>query len=192
MFPRYYTIILNIQTDSYFSSLCDLENCPSCYYHIYPRRSPGIYFLYMIFNPVFLWALSAFYIGVYIYFRALNPCVYLSPGVYMSPAFIQINMVYFWWYQYTNMCTNSHSLQRTQWYRWPPYWWRQSPPHQVVSSSSSPEDYLLWRARLPTPAHIRVCQNRTPQSESMLVSVQSVNTKILRMYMWRQSMSNVS
>ena len=29
-----------------------------------------------------------------IYFRVLNPCVYLGPGIYMSPAFIQINMVY--------------------------------------------------------------------------------------------------
>ena len=31
---------------------------------------------------------------VFICFRALNPCIYLSPGVYMSPAFIQINTVY--------------------------------------------------------------------------------------------------
>ena len=29
-----------------------------------------------------------------IYFRVLNPCVYLGPGVYISPAFIWINMVH--------------------------------------------------------------------------------------------------
>ena len=27
-------------------------------------------------------------------FRVLNPCVYLGPGVYMNPVFIQINTVY--------------------------------------------------------------------------------------------------
>ena len=28
-----------------------------------------------------------------IYFTALNPCVYLGPGIYMSPTFIKINIV---------------------------------------------------------------------------------------------------
>ena len=34
------------------------------------------------------------FIQASIYFRVLNPCVYLGPGVYMSPAFIEIITVY--------------------------------------------------------------------------------------------------
>ena len=30
-----------------------------------------------------------------IYFRVLSPCIYLGPGIYMSPAFIWINTVLF-------------------------------------------------------------------------------------------------
>ena len=48
---------------------------------------------------------SAFYIcrHLYIYFRVLNPYVYLGPGVYTSPAFIWINTVCT-----AVLCTHSH------------------------------------------------------------------------------------
>ena len=71
-------------------------------YRIYLYRNPGVYFLKMIVDKAFIWALSVFYIGVCL-LRVLNPCVYLGPGVYISPTFIRINTVHT--YKYSYICT---------------------------------------------------------------------------------------
>ena len=54
----------------------------------------------MIFNLAFIQALSALYISVYLLYSA-EPCIYSGPGIYISPAFIWMNMVMI------NLCTNS-------------------------------------------------------------------------------------
>ena len=61
-------------------------------YRIYPNRSPGVYFLYMVIDQALYEPLLHF-TWAFISFRVLNPCVYLGPGVCMSPASIRINMV---------------------------------------------------------------------------------------------------
>ena len=66
----------------------------------YLNRSPGIYFLWMIFNLAFIQALSALYISVGLLYSA-ESCISSGPGIYISPAFIWINMVL------VNLCTNS-------------------------------------------------------------------------------------
>ena len=60
-------------------------------YRIYPNRSSRCLFPINDFN-LDLYEPFLHFTQVFIYFRALNPCVSLSPDIYMGLAFIWISM----------------------------------------------------------------------------------------------------
>ena len=75
--------------------LVDDQATKHCSFIIFIRVKVWAFISYNGFDQAFIWDLSA----LYIYLRVLNRCVYSGPGVYISPAFIRINMVI-----YFNVC----------------------------------------------------------------------------------------
>ena len=55
-----------LENVDYQHTLNTVSACNIFIYHIYPYRSSGVYFLQTIIDQAFIWALSTFYIGIYL------------------------------------------------------------------------------------------------------------------------------
>ena len=86
-------------------TVCTYKCMYVCMYRIYLNRSPGIYFLWMIFNPAFIRALSAFYIGIYLLYspeplRLFEPRHLYEPCFYSDKYGMHVYNIYTCTYKY--------------------------------------------------------------------------------------------